>query len=138
MPTKNTSTSTDVSGDGMTQPMKTKVQRGRLTVTRSQDRPKRNASRLDNHNVAPLLADHVSAKTSKTAASLPPISLGVNKTKSKTKQSHSGENKSKAPDLDSITMPDDMEGATDPLMDDAYVDLVTAPGDTKCKNYSRS
>jgi hypothetical protein len=134
MPTKNPSTSTDASEDGMTQPAKKKVQRGRLTMVRSQDRPKCNSSRPDNHNVAPLLADYASAKISKTAASLQPISLGVNKTKRKTKQSQSGENKRKAPGVDSITMPADTKGATDPLMDDADVDLVTAPGDTKCKN----
>jgi hypothetical protein len=90
MPTKNPSTSTDSGEDGLTQPVKKKVQRGRLSITRSQDRPKRNASRPDKHNVAPLLAEYASAKTSKTAASLPPISLGANKTKSKTKQSQCG------------------------------------------------
>jgi hypothetical protein len=31
-------------------------------------------------------------------------------------------------------MPANMEGAADPLMDDAAVYLVTASGDTKCKN----
>jgi hypothetical protein len=39
-----------------------------------------------------------------------------------------------APDVDSVTMPANMEGASDPLMGDAAVDLVTASGDTKCKN----
>jgi hypothetical protein len=85
MPTKDPSTSTDVIEDGLTQPVKKKVQRRRLPITRSKDRPKRNASRPDKHNVAPLLADCAPAKTSKTAASLPPISLGDNKTKSKAK-----------------------------------------------------
>jgi hypothetical protein len=63
MLTKNPSTSTDVSEDGLTQPVKKKVQRGRLSITRSQDRPKQNASRPNKHNIAPLLADYASAKT---------------------------------------------------------------------------
>jgi hypothetical protein len=121
MPTKNPSTNTDVSEDGLTHPIKKKVQRGRLPTTRSQYRPKHNASKPDQHNVALLLDEYASGKTSKTAASLPPISLGDNKTKSKTKQSKYGENKRKAPDVDSVTMPANTEGAAD-------------PGDTKCKN----
>jgi hypothetical protein len=36
--------------------------------------------------------------------------------------------------MDSITMPADTEGETDQLMDDDALDLVTAPGDKKCKN----
>jgi hypothetical protein len=95
IPTTHTSTSTDVSEDGLTQPVKKKVQRGRFPTTRSHNLPKRNASRPDKHNVAPLLADYASAKTSKTSASLPSISLGDNKTKSKTKQSQFGEKKGK-------------------------------------------
>jgi hypothetical protein len=90
MPTKNPSTSTNISEDGLTQPVKKKVQKGRLSIRRSQDRPKRNASIPDKHNVAPFLAEHASAKTSKTAASLTSISLGDNNTKSKTNQSQSG------------------------------------------------
>jgi hypothetical protein len=81
---------TDDSEDGLTHPTKKKVQRGRLSITRSQDRTKWNASRPDKHNVAPLLAEYASAKTSKTAASLPPISLSDNKTKCKTTQSQGG------------------------------------------------
>jgi hypothetical protein len=56
-------------------------------------------SRPDKQDVAPLLADYASAKNSKTAASLPPISLRYNKNKSKTKQSQLGEKKRKAPDV---------------------------------------
>jgi hypothetical protein len=133
MPTKNPSTSTNVSKDGLTQPVKKKVQRGRFPIMRSQDRPKSNASRPIKHNFAPLLTDYASAKTLKTAASLPPISPCDNNTKSKTKQSQFGEKKMKAPDVDSVTMPANKEGAAYPLMDDAVVDLVTA-GDTKYKN----
>jgi hypothetical protein len=90
IPTKNPSNSTNVSEDGLTQPVKKKVQMGRLSITRSQDRPKHNASRPNKHNAAPLLAEYASAKNLKTAASLPHISLGDNKTKSKTNQSHRG------------------------------------------------
>jgi hypothetical protein len=90
MPTTNPSTSTDVTEDGLTQPVKNKVQRVRFPTTRSQNSPKWNASRPDKHDDAPLLADYASANTSKTAASLPRISLGDNKTESKTKQSHFG------------------------------------------------
>jgi hypothetical protein len=90
MPTKNPSTSTDGSEDGSTQPVKRKLQRGKLSTTRSQERPKWNASRPDQHNVAPLLAEYASAKTSKTAASLQLVSLGGNKTKSNINQSQGG------------------------------------------------
>jgi hypothetical protein len=38
--------------------------------------------------------------------------------------------------MDSIKMSADIEGATHPLMDYAAVDLVTAPGHTKCENIS--
>jgi hypothetical protein len=93
MPTKNPSTSTDVSEDGSTQTVKKKLQMGRLSTTRSQDHPKRNASRPDNHNVAPLLAEYASDKTSKTVASLPLISLGDNKTKSNINQFQGGRKK---------------------------------------------
>jgi hypothetical protein len=87
MSTTNPSMSTDVSEDGLTQPIKEKVQRGRLATMRSHNRPKQNASRPDKHNVARLLAHYASAKTSKTDASLPPNYLSDNKTKRKTKQS---------------------------------------------------
>jgi hypothetical protein len=82
---------------------------------------------------APLLVDYASAKTSKTAASLPPISLGDNKTKSKTKQSQFGEGKRKAPDVDSVTMSSNTKGVAEPLMDNDDAGLVTASGDTICK-----
>jgi hypothetical protein len=95
MLTTNPSTNTDVTEDGLTQPVKKKVQRGRFPTARSQNRPKRNASRPDKHGAAPLLVDYASAKTSKTVASLPPISLGYNKNKIKTKQSQFGEKKVK-------------------------------------------
>jgi hypothetical protein len=54
-----------------TQAVKLKVQRGR--VTRSQDRPKRDASSLDENDAAPLLANYASAKTSKTLLCLPTV-----------------------------------------------------------------
>jgi hypothetical protein len=133
MPTTNPSTSTDVSEDGLTQPVKKKVQRGRLPTTRSHNRPKWNNSRPDKHNVAPLLADYAT-KTLKTVASLPPISIGDNKTKIKTKQSQFGEKKRKAPDVDSVTILANTKRTADPMMDDAAVGLVTASGDKKCKN----
>jgi hypothetical protein len=84
------STDTDVTEDGLLQPVKKKVQRGILPTTRSHNRSKQNASRPGKHNVAPLLTDYASAKTSKTAVSLPPISLSYTKNKSKTKQSQLG------------------------------------------------
>jgi hypothetical protein len=90
MPIENPSTSTDVSEDGLTQTVKKKLQMGRLSIARSQDLPNRNASRLDKHNVAPLLAEYASAKTLTTAASLSPISISDNKTKRKTNQSQCG------------------------------------------------
>jgi hypothetical protein len=71
------------------------VQRGRLPTARSHNRPKWNASRTDKHEFTPLLDDYASAKTSKTAASLQPISLGYNKNKSKTKNSQFGWGKGK-------------------------------------------
>jgi hypothetical protein len=126
MLTKNPSTSTDVSEDGLTQPVKKKVQKRRFSITRSHDRPKCNDSRPDKHNVAPLLVEYASAKTSKTAASLPPISLGDNKTKIKTNQSQCGGGERTARDVDSVTMPANMEGAAEPLMDDAACKHIPA------------
>jgi hypothetical protein len=49
--------------DGLTQPVKKKVQRGILSTTTRKDRPKRHAAKPDKHNVAPLLAEYASAKT---------------------------------------------------------------------------
>jgi hypothetical protein len=119
MPTKNPSNSTDGSEDGLTQLAKKKVQRGRLSsITRSQDRPKLNASRPDNHKVAPLLDEYASAKTSKTTASLPPICLGDNKTKCKTNQSQGGGEKRMARA--------NMEGAGDTVTDVAGTHIKSA------------
>jgi hypothetical protein len=39
-----------------------------------------------------------------------------------------------AGDVNSVTMVANMEGAAEPLMDDAVIDLVTASGATKLKN----
>jgi hypothetical protein len=127
MPTTSPSTNTDATEDGLTKPVKKKVQMGRLPTTRSHNHPNWNASRPNKHDVEPLLADYASAKTSKTAASLLTNSLGCNKNKSKTKK------KGKAPDVDSVTMSAYTKGAAGPLMDDAVVGLVTASGDTNCK-----
>jgi hypothetical protein len=109
------------------------VQRGRFPTTRIQNRPKWNAYRPDEQDFAPLLANYASAKTSKTAASQSPISLGNNKNKSKTNQSQLGEEKRKAPVVDSVTISANTKGAADPLMDDATLGLVTASGDTNCE-----
>jgi hypothetical protein len=95
MPTKIPSTDTDGTEYSSPQPVKKKMPRGRLSTTRSHNRPKRNASMPDKHDAAPLLADYASSETSKTAAPLPPISLGYNKNKSKTKQAQLGGKKGK-------------------------------------------
>jgi hypothetical protein len=71
-----------------------------VPTKRSQDHPKQNASRPDKHDVSPLHVGYASANTSKTVASLPPISPVYNK--NKTKPSQHGEKKRKAPDLDSV------------------------------------
>jgi hypothetical protein len=127
MPTKNHSSSTNGSKDDSTaQPVKKKLQRGRLSTTRSQDRPKHNASRPDKHNVAPLLVEYASAKTSKTAPSLPPISLGDSKTKSNISQSQGGGKKRMVRHLKSVTMPANMEGAADTLSDVAGTQMKSA------------
>jgi hypothetical protein len=127
MPTKNHPSSTDGSEDGsIAQPVKKKLQRGRLATTKIQDRPKRNASRPDKHNVSPLLAEYASAKTSKTAASLPPIYLGDNKTKSNISQSQGGGEKRMVRHVNSVTIPANMEGAADTLRDVAGTQLKSA------------
>jgi hypothetical protein len=113
--------------------LRRRCKEGRLPTTRIQNRPKRNASRPDKHDGAPLLDDYDSAKTSTTAAYLPPISLGYNKNKRKNNQSQRGGEKRKAPDLDSVTTSANTKGAADPLMDDAAIGLGTASGDTTCK-----
>jgi hypothetical protein len=118
MPTKNHCSSTDGSEDGSTAHLvKKKLQRGRLSTTRSQNHPKQNASGPDNHNVAPLLAKYASCKTSKTASSLSPISLGDNKTKSNIIQSQGGGEKRMVRHVNSVTIPANMEGAADTLRD---------------------
>jgi hypothetical protein len=58
--------------------VKKKIERGRLSTTTTNDRPKLNAIKPDKHNVAPLLAEYASATISKTAASLPPFDDRVN------------------------------------------------------------
>jgi hypothetical protein len=68
-------------GDGLSQHVKKKVERGRLSTTTTNDRPKRNVTKPDRQNVAPLLAGYASATISKTAASLPPFDDGVNNKK---------------------------------------------------------
>jgi hypothetical protein len=73
-----------VAYDTSAKPGKKKVQRGRVS-TRSQDHLKRSASRPDTHDAPPLLANYALAKTSKTAASLPPISPCTTRTKTRTK-----------------------------------------------------
>jgi hypothetical protein len=83
MPTKHPPSGTDITEDGLSQHVKKKIERGRLSTT-TNDRPKRNATKPDKHNVAPLLAEYASATISKTATSLPPISLRYNNTKHST------------------------------------------------------
>jgi hypothetical protein len=103
MPTKNPVNATEHTDHASSKPDKKKVQRGRVPTTRSQDRPKQNASRPAKHDASPLLASYASAKTSKSVDSLPPISPVYNKNKNKTKPSQHGEKKRKEPDLDSVT-----------------------------------
>jgi hypothetical protein len=84
MPTKHPPSGTDSTEDGLSQHVKKKLERGRLSMTTSNDRPKRNATKPDKHNVAPLLAEYASVTISKTAASRPPISLRDNNNKHST------------------------------------------------------
>jgi hypothetical protein len=81
MPTKHPPSVADDSGDGVSQPVKKKVERGRLSTTTTNDRPKRNVTKPDRQNLSPLLAGYASATISKTAAFLPPFDDGVNKNK---------------------------------------------------------
>jgi hypothetical protein len=91
MPTKNHSSSTDGSEDGSTaQRVKIKYEVVKGKIIDNKKPNKKPGSRPDKHNVAPLLAEYASAKTSKTAASLPPISFGDNKTKINISQSQGG------------------------------------------------
>jgi hypothetical protein len=55
-----------------------KIERGRLSTTTINDRPKRQVTKPDKQNLSPLLAGYASATISKTAAFLPPFNDGVN------------------------------------------------------------
>jgi hypothetical protein len=81
MLTKHPASVADDSGDGVSQPVKKKVERGRLSMTTTNDLPKRNVTKPDRQNLSPLLAGYASATISKTAAFLPPFDDGVNKNK---------------------------------------------------------
>jgi hypothetical protein len=81
MTTKHPPSVADDTGDGVSQHVKKKVERGRLSTTTTNDRPKRNVTKSDRQNLSPLLAGYASATISKTAASLPPFNDGVNKNK---------------------------------------------------------
>jgi hypothetical protein len=78
MPKKHPPGDGDDSGDGISRPVKKKLERGRLSTTTTSDRPKRQVIKPDKENPSPLLAGYASAKMSKTAALLPPIDEGVN------------------------------------------------------------
>jgi hypothetical protein len=81
MPTKHPPSVADNTGDGLSQHVKNKVERVRLSTKTTNDRPKQNVTKPDRQNVAPLLAEYASATISKIAASLPPFDDGVNKNK---------------------------------------------------------
>jgi hypothetical protein len=81
MPTKHPPSVAADTGDGLSRPVKKKVEKGRLSTTTTNDRPKQNVTKPDSQNVAPLLAEYASATISRTAASLPPFDDGVNKNK---------------------------------------------------------
>jgi hypothetical protein len=81
MPTKHPPSVTDDTEDGLSQHVKKKVERGRLLTTTTNNRPKRNVTKPDRQNIAPLLAEYASVTISKTAASLPPLDDGVNTNK---------------------------------------------------------
>jgi hypothetical protein len=93
MPTKHPPSGTDGIEDGLSQHVKKKLQRGRFSTTTSKDHPKRHATKPYKHNVAPLLSEYASATTSKTAVSLPPISIRDNNTKHSTDPFDDGVNK---------------------------------------------
>jgi hypothetical protein len=75
MPTKHPPIVADDTEDGMSQYVKKKLERGILSTTTTKDRPKRNVTKPDRQNVAPLLAEYASATISKTAAK---GELGIN------------------------------------------------------------
>jgi hypothetical protein len=81
MPTKHPPIVGDDSGDGVSQPVKKKNERGIFSTTTINDRPKRHVTKPDKQNLSPLLAGYASATISKTAASLPLFDDGVNQTK---------------------------------------------------------
>jgi hypothetical protein len=78
MPTKHPPSVGDDSGDGISQPVRKKFERGRLSTTTTIDRPKRKVTKQDKQNPSHFLAGYASAKMSKTAAFLPPIDDGEN------------------------------------------------------------
>jgi hypothetical protein len=80
MPTKHPPSVADDSGDGVSQHVKKKVERGRLSTTTANDRPKRNVTKPDRQSFH-LSLGYASATISKTAACLPPFDDGVNKNK---------------------------------------------------------
>jgi hypothetical protein len=87
MPTKHPPSVADDTGDGLSQHVKKKVERGRLWTTTTNDRQQRNVTKPDRQNLSPLLAGYASATISKTAASLPPFDDGVNKNKKASSES---------------------------------------------------
>jgi hypothetical protein len=112
MSTKHPPTGTDGTEDVLTQPIKKKVQRGRLSTTTSKNIPKRHAAKPDNHNDAPLLVDYASAKTSKTAVSMPPLYIGDNKTKRSTDPYQDGVNEKTLSSLETVVEGAEVLGGT--------------------------
>jgi hypothetical protein len=112
MPTKHPPSGTDGTEDGLSQRVNKKLERGRLLMTTSNDRPKRNATKPDKHNVAPLLVEYASVRVSKTAVSLPPISLRDNNTKHSTDPFDDGVNKKTLSGLETIVEGPEVLGAT--------------------------
>jgi hypothetical protein len=98
MPTKHLPSVGDDSGDGMSQPVRGKIERGRLSTTTTSDRLKRQITKPDKQNPSPFLVGCASAKMSKTAALLPPIDDGVN-----VPPFDDGVNRMKKTSLESIT-----------------------------------
>jgi hypothetical protein len=141
MPTKHPPTGTGGTEDGLTQPVNKKVQRGILSTTTSIDCPKRHAAKPDKHNVAPLLAEYASAKTSKTTVSLPPISLGDNKTRRITDPSQDGVNKKTLSSLETVVEGAEVLGATpsdtiEVASTKTTVEILPPPVDTSTINNS--
>jgi hypothetical protein len=81
MPTKHPPSVANDSGDGVSHPVRNKTERVRLSMTTTNERPKRNVTKPDKQNLSPLIAGYASATISKTAAFLPPFDDGVNKDK---------------------------------------------------------